>query len=70
MVSRRRRYEAAYPRLEEFLTSQGRRKFLTPLYQALIDSGQEERARQIYANGRPLYHAISRRTLDEILKWD
>jgi leukotriene-A4 hydrolase len=31
----RHNYEAAYPRLEQFLTEQGRRKFLAPLYSAM-----------------------------------
>jgi leukotriene A-4 hydrolase/aminopeptidase len=31
-----RGYEPAYPRLEQFLVSMGRRKFLKPLYEALV----------------------------------
>jgi hypothetical protein len=63
-------YEPAYARMEGFLTQQGRRKYLTPVYEELVktDAGRE-RARAIYAKGRPLYHAISRRTLDEIVGW-
>ncbi len=63
-------YAPAYDRMEEFLTGQGRRKFLKPLYQELVktDAGKE-RAKTIYAEARPLYHAISRRTLDEIVGW-
>jgi leukotriene A-4 hydrolase/aminopeptidase len=65
----RHRYEPAYPRLEEFLTSQGRRKFLKPLYEELVKTPEgKERARRIYAKARPTYHPISATTVDGILK--
>ncbi|MGH9868721.1 MAG: M1 family metallopeptidase [Candidatus Polarisedimenticolia bacterium] len=61
-------YPGADARLEEFLTSQGRRKFLKPLYEELVKTeAGRGRARQIYAKGRPLYHSISRATLDKIV---
>jgi leukotriene-A4 hydrolase len=65
----RHRYEPAMPALEQFLTSQGRRKFLKPLYQDLManDWGKPE-AKRTYQRARPLYHAVSRMTLDEIVK--
>lgn len=57
-------------KLEEFLLEVGRRKFLKPLYAALIktDAGKQ-RALSIYERARPRYHAVSRRTLDELLDW-
>ncbi len=62
-------YEPAYPRLEEFLTSQGRRKFLKPLYEELVKTAAgRERARRIYAKARPTYHPISAATIDALLK--
>ncbi|HSP33018.1 MAG TPA: leukotriene A4 hydrolase C-terminal domain-containing protein, partial [Thermoanaerobaculia bacterium] len=47
----------------------GRRKFLKPLYQKLAetDAGRQ-RARDIYAKARPTYHAVSRGTIDGILR--
>jgi len=56
------------PALEHFLTSQGRRKFLQPLYQDLMasDWGRAEAVR-IYAKARTLYHAVSTTTLDRIV---
>ena len=64
------RYETAYPALEQFLTSQGRRKFLKPLYTKLAGTPEGlERAKQIYAKARPTYHSVSVQTIDEILKW-
>lgn len=63
------RYEPAYERLESFLIEVGRRKFLTPIYRALIATkAGETQAQAIYAKARPGYHAISRGTLDELLR--
>ncbi len=65
----RHHYQPAMPALERFLTSQGRRKFLKPLYEDLMatDWGKPE-AKRLYQRARPLYHAVSRMTLDEIVK--
>jgi leukotriene A-4 hydrolase/aminopeptidase len=62
------RYEPAYDALERFLLRQGRRKFLKPLYEKLAKT-DIDRARAIYAKARPTYHAVSRGTIDGILKW-
>ena len=65
------KYEPAYDALERFLLRQGRRKFLKPLYQKMAETPEGlERARRIYAKARPMYHAVSYRTIDQILKWD
>jgi leukotriene A-4 hydrolase/aminopeptidase len=69
MMVIRARYEAAYPRLEEFLTTVGRRKFIRPLYQELAKTPEgRERARAIYRRARPTYHPIAATSIDEILK--
>ena len=63
-------YEPAYPRLEEFLTSMGRRKFLKPLYEALVKTPEgRERALAIYRKARPTYHPIAVTTVDKIVGW-
>ncbi len=54
-------------RLERFLTEVGRRKFIVPIYKALLDSGKGERAKSLYAKARPSYHAVARETLDALL---
>jgi leukotriene-A4 hydrolase len=65
------KYEPAYDALERFLLRQGRRKFLKPLYQKLAETPDGlQRARKIYAKARPMYHAVSYRTIDQILKWE
>lgn len=69
-IAIRNRFEPAFPALDRFLTSQGRRKFLRPLYQDLAktDWGRAM-ARDIYRRARPTYHPVSVNTIDEILKW-
>ena len=62
-------YETAFPALEEFLVNVGRRKFLTPIYTALKENGQEELAKDIYAKARDNYHSVSKGTMDELLGW-
>ncbi len=60
-------YEPVYPKVEYFLTTVGRRKFLTPTYKVLIDSGNKDMALAIYEKARPNYHAVSRETMDALL---
>lgn len=64
-------YEPAYPRLEEFLTTVGRRKFLVPLYHELqaTEKGRAL-AKEIYRKARPNYHSVSVRTIDDLLDWE
>jgi len=63
----RSNYQPAYPRMENFLIEVGRRKFLTPLYKAMKETGQLDLAREIYAAARPGYHAVATGTMDELL---
>jgi leukotriene-A4 hydrolase len=66
----RNRYEPALPALEDFLSSQGRRKFVAPLYQDLAaTSWGGPLAREIYGRVRPTYHPITSGTVDQILDW-
>ena len=54
--------------LDRFLTTQGRRKFLRPLYEDLLKTTWGAPvAKEIYARARPLYHTVSTATLDPIL---
>ena len=62
------RYEPAMPSLDRFLASQGRRKFLVPLYKDLMASEWgRPRARNVYFRARPLYHPVATSTLDPIV---
>jgi leukotriene-A4 hydrolase len=63
------RYKGAYPAVERFLTVQGRRKYLKPIYEKLAKNPEDLAfARQIYAKARPTYHPVSQGTIDGILK--
>jgi aminopeptidase N len=63
------RYKAAWPAIERFLTTQGRRKFLKPMYERLAKNPEDLAfAKQIYARARPTYHPVSQGTIDSILK--
>ncbi len=64
-------YTPAYPALEKFLTSVGRRKFLKPLYTELAKTPDGLAfAKRVYKSARPGYHAVSVNTVDGILKWE
>jgi leukotriene A-4 hydrolase/aminopeptidase len=63
LMAIRNHYEPAYPRLEEFLTTVGRRKYVKPLYDAL----DSKRATAIYDKARPMYHPITQATLDALI---
>jgi hypothetical protein len=62
------RYDPAVPALERFLTTQGRRKFVRPLIEALAEDRQWGRpiAARVYSRARPLYHPITTRDLDKL----
>jgi len=67
-ASTRHHYAAVDKRLESFLIEVGRRKFLVPLYKALVAADRREDARRIYATARSGYHAVTRSTLDKLLE--
>jgi leukotriene A-4 hydrolase/aminopeptidase len=63
-------YPAAERRLEDFLVSIGRRKYIKPLYEELVKTPPgRARAMAIYRKARPGYHPIAVDTMDRILDW-
>ena len=61
-------YATATPALENFLRHVGRRKFLVPLYRALLATPDgPARARAVYAEARGNYHSVATGTLDALL---
>ncbi|CAN5601019.1 M1 family metallopeptidase [soil metagenome] len=69
LMSIKNKYTAAFPRLEEFLVSIGRRKFVKPLFEELVKTPEGTvRAKEIYEKARPGYHPITQSSVDEILK--
>jgi leukotriene A-4 hydrolase/aminopeptidase len=70
LMSIKNDYRTAIPRLEEFLMTIGRRKFVRPLYAELAKTpGGLELAKKVYAKARPGYHPITQTSVDAILKW-
>jgi len=62
-------YTSADQALETFLINVGRRKFLVPIYKALIATPEGmEKALALYAKSRSNYHAVATVTLDDLLK--
>jgi leukotriene-A4 hydrolase len=67
-IAIRNAYAPAWPRLESYLTTIGRRKLIRPLYEDLMKTpAGAERARAIYQKARPNYHTIAADTLDGIV---
>jgi hypothetical protein len=62
------RYEPAIPSLEQFLSAQGRGKFVKPLLTALAGDRQWGRpiATRIYMKTRSFYHPLVTRDLDKL----
>ena len=70
MLAIANRYEPAVPAAEQFLTGMGRRKFVKPLFEALMEEKGwgEPIARRIYAKARPGYHSVTSGAVDELLE--
>jgi leukotriene-A4 hydrolase len=67
-IAIRNDYAPAWPRLETYLTTIGRRKLIRPLYADLMQTpAGAARARAIYAQARPNYHPIATATLDALI---
>ncbi|GAA4355744.1 M1 family metallopeptidase [Hymenobacter saemangeumensis] len=62
-------YQPAEVPLRKFLLHVGRRKFIVPLYKAILATpGGAGKARQLYAEARANYHSVATGTLDALLK--
>jgi aminopeptidase N len=62
------RYDPAVPALEEFLTMQGRRKYVKPLITSLAEDKEWGRpiAVRVYRKARPGYHPVTIRDLNKL----
>ena len=62
------RYDPAVPAVERFLATQGRRKFVRPLFKALAEDKQWGLpiAQRLYPKVRPLYHPVTAGSVDEL----
>ena len=68
LISINNHYQAAYPRLIDYLSSIGRVKLIKPLYEALMkDPEMHNLAKNIYTKARPGYHNIATNQIDTIV---
>jgi leukotriene-A4 hydrolase len=68
LMAIRNRYRPAYPRLEEFLATVGRRVYIKPLYEELMKTDDGKRfAEAIYSRVRSGYHPLNQATIDRII---
>jgi len=68
LMAVRNQYQPAYPRLEEFLATVGRRKYIKPLYEELVKTDAGKRfAQTTYSRVRSTYHPISQAAIDKIM---
>ena len=52
--------------IERFIKKVGRRKYLVPIYTAM-NKVNPKLAKQIFANSKRNYHAVSRNSIEELL---
>ncbi len=63
------RYAVVFDRVKEVLLEVGRMKYLRPLYAALGRHPETSAlAKEIYAKGKPSYHALSRRVIESTME--
>lgn len=68
IIAVRANYTFAYPAMENFLSTVGRRKFLEPLYGEMMRTQKgTEMAKQLYAKYRKNYHPLAQESLDKII---
>jgi len=69
-MSIQNKYAPADARLEEFLMTVGRRKFIKPLFDELAKTPEgKERAMKIYKKSRSGYHSMTFTSVDKVLGW-
>ncbi len=68
-IAIRNDYHASEPALQDFLTRQGRLKYVSPLYRALMAQGAwgPAFARRVYAVARSTYHPVAQASIDRLL---
>ncbi len=62
-------YHPAYGRLEEYLTTMGRRSLITPLYEGLMKTAPGALvAKRVFAKARPGYHPETAKAIEAIVE--
>lgn len=69
LMAIKNKYRPADARLDEFLITVGRRKYLKPLYEELVKTPEgKARAQKIFERARPKYHPITTQAIEQIVK--
>lgn len=56
------------PELKQFIQSTGRRKYILPLFSAIVkDKSRLDWAREVYSNARHNYHSVTRNSVEKLL---
>lgn len=55
------------PSIRAFLVNVGRRKFLTPLYTAMLENDMKAEAESIFKDAKPNYHSVAYNTIQSLL---
>ena len=63
-IAIRNGYEPAFDRLEKFLKSVGRAKFIGVLYEDMMQAGMQEKALLIFAEAKPTYHPLAAKEIE------
>ncbi len=61
-------YDGAVPSLEEHLSTQGRRRYVVPVYKDLVASDWGRPiAERVFAAAKPSYHPLTARSIEQVL---
>ena len=68
LIAVKANYTTAYPQMEKFLSSVGRRKFIEPLYEEMMKNPRTAgMARSLYEKYRKNYHPLAQTKLDKMI---
>lgn len=60
-------YKPVMEKAHEFISSQGRLKYLNPIYRALVETGQKDLAIQWFKENEDFYHPLAVNSLSKLL---
>jgi len=67
-IAIRNGYEPAFERLESFLETIGRTKFIGVLYEDMMDAGMEDMAQRIFEEAKPTYHPLAAKEINTTVR--
>jgi len=67
-IAIRNGYEPAFGRLENFLKTIGRTKFIGVLYEDMMDAGMDDMALRVFEEAEPTYHPLAAKEIDATIR--